>query len=179
MTVHAFADESRRGSTYLIAVALTEPGELRQLRRNLRSLLLCGQTEVHFHNEKEPRRRALANAIARLPVAVRIYTRSCGRQDEPARQDCLAQVIRDLLDRSAHRLVLDSRSHRDTHDEATIRRVIAQHPHPVPLVYEHVGSTSEAMLWIPDAVAWCFARGGQWRTRIGNLIDAVNDLDYP
>jgi uncharacterized protein DUF3800 len=177
MTVHAFVDESRRGSTYFVAGAIAIPADLRQLRRELNGLLLPRQRELHFHTEKDPRRRGLADAIARLPAEVQIYTRSCERSDEPARQKCLEQVIRDLLDRGAHRLVIDSRSHRDKSDEATIRGVVARHPHTVPLVYEHLESTSEPMLWIADAAAWCFKRGGQWRKRIDQIISGVIDLD--
>jgi hypothetical protein len=179
MTVHAFADESRHGTTYLVAVALAHPAKLRTLRRDLRALLLPGQREVHFNNEKEPRRRMLADAIARLPATVELYTRSCDRHDEPARQECLGRLTRDLLDRGAHRLVIDSRSQRDARDEATIRRTIAEHAHAVPLSYEHVSSTAEPIPWIADCVAWCYQRGGQWRGRIGPLIDAVFELDCP
>jgi hypothetical protein len=177
MTVHAFADESRRGCTYLVAVAIAEPGQLRQLRRELRGLLLPGQRELHFKREKEPRQRQIADAISRLPVDVRIYSRSCERNDEPARQDCVAQLTHDLVERGAHRLVIDSRSQRDWNDEVTIRRVVSRHPHPVPLVYEHVSSTSEAVLWVADAAAWCFNAGANWRRRMDKIISADVDLN--
>lgn len=179
MTVHAFADESRRGSTYIVAAAIAEPGHLRQLRRALHGLLLPGQRELHFHTEKDPRRRALADAISRLPVEVRIYSRSCDRHDEPARQECIRELTRYLLDRGANRLVIDSRSHRDINDARTIRGALGPRASASNFVYEHLSSTSEAMLWIADAAAWCFKRGGQWRSRIDALISAVNDLDCP
>jgi hypothetical protein len=176
MTVHAFADESRRGSTYLVAVAITEPAKLRRLRRDLRCLLLPGQREVHFKKQKEPRQRALAAAVSRLPVEVLIYRRSCERHDEPARQDCIRSVVRDLIDRGAHRLVLDTRLHRDVNDEATIRQVVSRRQHQTPLVYEHLDSISEPLLWVADVAAWCFSAGGHWRGRVSPIITTVTDL---
>lgn len=177
MTVHAFVDESRRGSLYLVAAAIAQPGHLRQLRRELRRLLLPGQREVHFNDQKDPRRRVLADAIARLLVEVRVYRRSCDRDDEPYRQECIDRITSDLLIRGAHRLVLDSRAELDANDEATIRAAIVRHPHSTRLVYEHVDSASECLLWVADASAWCFGAGGHWRKRIDPIVSAVIDLD--
>lgn len=179
MTVHAFADESRRGSTYYVAAAIATPANLQHIRRELRSMLLPGQRELHFKKEKEPRQRQLADAIGRLPVEVWIYQRSCDRSDEPARQTCIESVVRSLVECGANRLVIDSRSHRDHLDEVTIRGVVGRNPHPVPLVYEHVSSTCEAILWIADAAAWCFSAGSGWRKRIGAITTAVVNLDCP
>jgi uncharacterized protein DUF3800 len=160
MPVHAFVDESRRGSMYLIAAAVVTPPKLKLLRRDVRGLLLPGQRELHFNNEKVPRRRQLADAIARLPVEVLIYMCPCRNVAEPARQACMARLTADLLSRSAHRLVIDSREELDARDDQTIRRVIARHPHQHELTYEHLNSTSECLLWLADATAWCLGRRG-------------------
>ena len=135
-----------------------------------------GQRELHFKKEKPLRRRALADSIARLPVEVYIYTRSCRRLDEPVRQACLAQLVDDLLARQAHRLVVDSRNEQDIHDERTLRRLLGSHPSASRLVYEHVDSTSESLLWIADIVAWCFGAGREWRKRIDPIVSRVVDL---
>lgn len=179
MPVHAFADESRRGCRYTVVAAIAMPRNLRHLRRDLRGLLLPGQRELHFKKEKEPRQRQLAAAICRLPVEVHVYQRSCERSDEPARQACIQRLTQDLLDRGAHRLAIDSRSNRDVKDEATIHKVIDRHAHSVPLVYEHLSSTSEPLLWVADSAAWCFSAGGHWRQRIKAIVGAVTNLDCP
>ena len=179
MPIHAFADESRRGSTYHLAVAIAEPANLRGLRRELRNLLLPGQRELHFKREWEPRQRQLVRAIARLPICVHIYLRSCDRAEELARQACIERLACDLLDRGAHRLVLDSRSELDSKDEATIRAAVKRHPHETRFRYEHVDSTSESLLWVADAVAWCFGAGGHWRKRVEPIVAVVVDLNRP
>ncbi|WP_410622993.1 hypothetical protein [Amycolatopsis sp. cmx-8-4] len=43
-------------------------------------------------------------------------------------------------------------------------------PSKTELTYEHVDSTAEPLLWISDAVAWCFGAGGDWRRRASPLI---------
>jgi hypothetical protein len=176
MTVHAFADESRRGSTYLIAVAIADPGYLRPLRRELRGLLLPGQRELHFNDQKDRRRRVLSDAIARLPVEARVYRRTCDNHGEPARQHCIDRIVCDLLSLGAQRLVLDSRSQLDSKDEVTIRSAIVRHPHHTRFTYEHVDSASESLLWVADAVAWCFGAGGHWRKRVDRIIGTIVDL---
>jgi hypothetical protein len=178
MTVHAFVDESARPPRYLIATAIVEPSQVR-LRKSMRELLLPGQRELHFYKEKPVRRRQLADIVARLPVEVCVYSRSWHRRDEPARQECMNRLVQDLLVRQAHRLVIDTRENRDVHDERTLRRVLDPHPSASKLVYEHVDSTIEPLLWIADVAAWCFGAGSEWRKRIDPIITAVVDLDSP
>ena len=179
MPIHAFADESCRGSRYLVAAVIVMPGKLRDARRELRGLLLPGQRELHFNDQQDPRRRVLADAIARLPIEVRIYQRTRERYFEPARQDCIEQLANDLLVAGAHRLVLDSRGAMDRHDERMIQSTFVGHPFEARFNYEHIDSTCESMLWAADAAAWCFGAGGTWRKRVEPIVGAVTDLDCP
>jgi len=112
----------------------------------MRALLRPGQRELHLYKEKPARRRQLADAVARLPVEVSIYTRSWHRHDEPARQLCLAQLVEDPLARQAHRLVIDSRDTQDIHDERILRGLLSPRPSGSRLVYEHVDGTCESLL---------------------------------
>lgn len=138
--------------------------------------LLRGQRELHFKQEKPVRRRLLADAIARLPVEVNIYSHSYHRDEEPVRQRCLARLVSDLLGRRAQRLVIDSRSNKDVHDRRTLRHLLDPHPSESPFVYEHVDSTSESLLWIADVVAWCYGAGNDWRKRVDPITAMVVDV---
>ncbi|MEU5259115.1 hypothetical protein [Amycolatopsis sp. NPDC021455] len=171
MTVHAFVDESARPGAYLLCATIVEPAHLTPTRRALMSLLLRGARELHFKKEKEPRRRMLIDRMAALPVTSRLYLGSCSpKTEESARQRCLALLTEDLLTLRAHRLVLDTRDHRDSHDRHTLQRALGVRPSKTELIYEHVDSTAEPLLWVSDAVAWCFGAGGDWRRRAGRLI---------
>lgn len=145
----------------------------------MRQLLLPGQRELHCYREKPARRRVLADAVARLPVEVRIYCRVWNRRPEPARQDCMECLAHDLLVRQAHRLAIDTRNERDLHDQRTLRRVLGPHPSASELVYEHVDSATESLLWIADLAAWCYGAGQEWRKRVDPITSAVIDLDCP
>ncbi|PXY19966.1 hypothetical protein DI005_18650 [Prauserella sp. PE36] len=174
MTVHAFVDESTRTGLYLLGVTIVEPAQLRPARRELSRLLLPGARELHFKKEKPPRRRELADRIARLGVPTRIYSACCSpKAQEDARQRCLEELAGDLLDVGARRLVLDSRGHRDVDDKRTLQRVLGFRPSKTDLTYEHFESTAEPLLWIADAVTWCHGAGGEYRRRVAGIIAEV------
>jgi hypothetical protein len=177
VTVRAFMDESTRGDKYLLCAVIVEPGDLKALRRHITGLLLPGQHELHFHNEKEPRKRVLADRIARLSVTVTIYrTATTPRTEEHDRQRCLDQAVRDLRELRAHRLVMDTRKERDQHDKATIRRVLGHHARSDEFTYHHVASECEPLVWVADVAAWCFGAGSDWRRRISPIVQKVIDL---
>jgi hypothetical protein len=172
--VHAFVDESQRGSRYYLAAAIVEPARLGPTRRALRALLMPGQREIHFKQEKPERRRRLADVIASMPIEVRIYHHAYHRHDEPARQKCLQGLANDLLSRRAQRLLIDSRQDRDAHDRHTLHRTLGRQS---TLVYGHTSSTQDPLLWIADVVGWCYGAGGDWRMRVKPITGAALDMD--
>ncbi|WP_236795769.1 hypothetical protein [Amycolatopsis sp. GM8] len=175
MPVHAFIDESGRGHRYFICVAVIDPADLAPTRKRLSALLLPGQRELHFKTEKPPRRRLLADRIAELPVNANIYEAACmPKTEEQSRQRCLEQAICDLVEVQAHRVVLDSREEQDRHDRATIYQTLGRKNSD--LTHEHLNSASVPLLWIPDAVAWCYGAGGDWRRRIMPVVSKVIEI---
>lgn len=44
------------------------------------------------------------------------------------------------------------------------------------LRYDHLHASAEQLLVVPDAVAWCWARGGQWRRRVEPIVRLVRDV---
>jgi hypothetical protein len=177
VSVHAFIDESGRDRRYFICVAVVDPAGLAPARKQLSSLLLPGQRELHFKTEKPPRRRLLADRISRLPLVTHIYeTARTPKTEEQDRQRCLKQAMHDLVELRAHRVVLDSRDHRDTHDRATIYHALGHQPPERQLTHEHADSASVPLLWIPDAVAWCYGAGGDWRRRVMPIVSKVIEV---
>jgi hypothetical protein len=177
VTLHAFVDESCRGGTYLLAAALVDPADLAGLRKQLRSLLLPGQRELHCKKESPARRRLIVSTLRCAGARAWVYTRRYDGDQERARQECLDRVVVDMVKMGAQRLVLDSREDRDRYDEGTIRAVLGNRPRETRLTYEHLDSTHELLLGVADMVAWCYGAGGDWRRRIGPLITDLIDLD--
>lgn len=178
MPIHAFIDESRRGDQYLMAVALVTPRQLTPLRQRMHQLLLPGERELHFAKEQEPRKRRVTACIARLPIEVIIYAGTCARGDEPVRQACLTTLTENLVVAEAQLMVLDSRNNwqgndRDRHDRSTLQRVLGKSRHSSNLVFQHVDSKFESLLWIADVAAWCWGAGGEWRRQIRPIVREV------
>ena len=176
VSLQAFIDESRRNERYLLAVAIIHPRDLTRLRKLLRSLLLPGQKEVHFHNEKNDRRKIVLSRLVACGPLVHVYQRTCASGEERARQECLVAVVVDLTALGVARMVLDTRRERDWHDKQTIRAVLGKDAKE-SFIYEHVVSSLEQLLWIVDVVAWCYGAGGEWRRRVTPLVARVIDLD--
>ncbi len=176
MSLHAFADESRRNRHYLVAAAFVDARDLHRLRKVLRGMLLPGQYELHFKKETPARRRAIISRLATERVAVRVYLATCGQGEERARRTCVSQLVDDVLEADAHRLVLDSREVRNEIDRVTILAALRKSARATDLVYEHRNSTQEELLWIADAVAWCYGAGGDWHRRLDPILPKVIDL---
>ncbi|MGH3814146.1 MAG: hypothetical protein ACRDUV_17135 [Pseudonocardiaceae bacterium] len=175
--MHAFVDESVRGQRYLVSAALADPADLVRLRKELRALLLPGQRELHFKKEKPQRRRQLADRIVAAGATITVYSACHHDGHETARQRCLRQLARDLTAARVHRLVLEGREERDLIDARTLRATLGSQPSFGGVVYEHLESTQEPLLWIPDALGWCYGAGGDWRRRVAAAIGAVIDCD--
>lgn len=177
MSVHAFIDESGRSTTYIVCVTVLDPAALAPARRLLSALLLPGQRELHFKKETPVRRRMLADRIADLPASSLLYVTSCAPKTlEQDRQRCLDEAVRDLVALRARRVVIDSREEQNRYDEATIYRALGGKPSETGVTYEHVPSSSTPLLWIPDAVAWCYGAGSHWRRRVEKTIIKVIKL---
>lgn len=165
--VHAFADESYRKGTYLICAAIVAVADLDRTRRDLRALLLPGQRRLHFADEGDRRRRLLLSEISRLPIPTHVFS-AAGQNQTAARDDILFAMVPAMRAQGVTRLVMDSREGQDHKDRTTIRRLIGSHPQPI-FEYSHERSQHQPLLWVPDAVAWAFGRGGQWRKRVEDL----------
>lgn len=177
MGFHAFIDESCRGQTYVLCVAYVPVDCLGTTRKQLRGLLLPGQRELHFKHEKDRRRRSLADHIARLPVTATVYVSAVApRTQEKVRQRAVGRCLQDVVDSGGQRLVFDSREQQDAEDRATIYRELRTRDPIPPVTYEHLNSKSVPELWIPDAVAWCFGAGRDWKRRVTPIIANVIDL---
>jgi hypothetical protein len=179
VTLHAFVDESCRGGRYLLAVALVDPASLAGLRKQVRSLLLPGQREVHCSKESPTRRRLIVSTLVGADARAWVYTRRCDGDQEQARQECLDRMVTDVVKLGAQRLVLDSREESNRLDEVTIRAVLGNRPRETGLTYEHLDSTHELLLGVADVVAWCYGAGGDWRRRIAPVVTELINLDRP
>lgn len=175
MPVHAFVDESKvRG--LLVVAAVLEPRDLASVRRAMRSLLLPRQTHVHFVKERSARKSQIADVIAELPVRFNVYDASTINDQRLARRTCLERLVSDLAELGARRLVIEQDDSLVRSDQNLLYRAVRDNRVEDSLTYEHLPARSEPLLWIPDAFAWCWSTGGNWRRRIAPGLDEVISL---
>ena len=174
MKTQVYVDESK-SRDYVVAAAVVVPGDVASLRRSLRNLLPRGQRRLHMVNEKPPLRRKILSALNDERVAVDLYVAG-----EPyatnidRRRACLERLVEDVASHCIA-LTLESDRTQDRRDQRDLieitRRVGCR-----DLRYDHRTPYEEPLLWIPDAVGWAYARGGEWRQCVQPVINKIVDV---
>jgi len=174
---HIFVDETKRHGYLLIAGALV-PGDLGGLRKELGALVLPGQRSLHMKNEKDPRKRAIADVIVRANVQAVVYDAGSRFANEAERRaECLRELVNDIAAKSGETmLVLDRDDSIVQRDRKCLIEFSRKSGCGDSLRYQHLKSTEEQLLIVPDAIAWCWAKGGAWRQRIRPVVGEVRKI---
>ena len=167
---HAFLDESRRGSTYLVAMVIAQPRDLDRVRTALRAKVKPGQRRLHFKKESDSRRGEIVALLHALGVRAQVFVFEHSN-DRIARRACIDAAGRHLINIGAARLVLESCAHQDADDRHTLALVKRK---VFVLDHEHFRPHEDPMLWASDAIAWCYGAGGEWRRRVTDLLAGVH-----
>jgi hypothetical protein len=172
MPLHAFVDESKRRGLLLVAVTLAST-DVTAVRSSVRDLHLRQQSRIHFRKESTGRKHAILDAIVAAPLQGRLYQCGTERHELAARQACLARIAEDLVGLGVERLVLERDDSTVAHDQRTLYERVTKLSARDRLRYDHLRAAEEALLALPDAVAWCWAEGGRWRQRVRPLVADV------
>ncbi|MGL4173819.1 MAG: hypothetical protein ACRCTR_07085 [Actinomycetota bacterium] len=175
MGVEAFVDESKaRG--LLMCVAVLDPSVVTSTRTAMRNLLLPGQRRLHFTHERDSRRGQIITALLALKPAVTIYdaTRYDARAERAARDAALTKIVADLAVQDAQRLVIERDEPSARNDRLLLYRQVRAHGIADRLRYDLVAPREEPLLWIADAVAWCWAKNRRWRDRVRPMVRHVH-----
>lgn len=173
---HVFVDESKQRD-YLLVAAVVMPSDLAEARRSLRSLVMPGQRRLHMKKESDARRRAIIDAITATGAAAIIYNAGRpGRHELDAREVCLRAVVTDVA-AAGHRMLIieqdDSLLWWDRQRLIEITRAVGCR---TTLRYEHRRAEQDMLLAVPDAISWCWAKGGQWHDRVRPLVTEVRPI---
>jgi hypothetical protein len=173
---HIFVDETKRRG-YLLVASVVVPGDLDSVRRMLRGLVLPGQRRLHMKDENDQRRRSIATAISVSGVTATIY--DAGRRyrnERERRAACLHALIIDAAQRGDTRLILEQDDTLLSWDNQRLIEFTREASCRDTLRYEHRRAASELLLAVPDAIAWCWAKGGDWRRRIEPIVTDVREV---
>lgn len=176
MSVHVFVDETK-ASGLLIAAARVQPRQLAPTRTLLRGLLLARQERLHFTKEGRARQGQIAAALCASGVVVDIYDARTIPDQRLARRLVLEQLVADLAVAGAHRLVLEQDDSLIASDRRTLRAAVRTAGVVDELVYEHLPPRGEPLLWIADAVAWCWTHGSLWQDRVRPIIGEIQRVE--
>jgi len=172
---HVFVDETKRRGYLLVASAVV-PSDLDATRRMLRGLVLPGQRRLHMKDESDPRKRSIATAIAVSGVHATIYDAGQRYRTEwERRQACLTSLVADAAQRGDAMLILEQDDTLIASDRKLLYRATRDAGCP-DLRYEHQRAAAELLLALPDAIAWCWAKGGNGRRRIQPVVTDVREV---
>ncbi|WP_369371554.1 hypothetical protein AB1046_22755 [Promicromonospora sp. Populi] len=178
MSGHVFVDETKARDYLLVAVAI-DSADLKAARSTIRSLTMPGQARLHMHRESDSRRRKILAAIAKLPVEATIFR--AGGADRPRRKEadrrksCLEELVAGALRDAQTSICIEHDDSMIQMDRSVLVAVTKAHHAENTLRYRHDRAASEPLLALPDAVAWAWARGGEWRPRCDELVTKVID----
>lgn len=175
MAVHIFVDESKaRGYLFAATSVLTQ--DVVSARKRMVQLRLRGQHRIHFSKEDPRRRRLLIGSIRAIPATTVIYDASAIRNHKQARTACIEALIADAAVQGAREVILEEDDSLITEDQHDLFQQVQKVGCLGRLRYAHMKPRAEPLLWIPDAVAWCWAKGGDWRQRIRPAVSSVSEL---
>ncbi len=126
VSAQAFIDESARGSSYHVCVAVVANGDVESLRRVVRSFCLPGQRRWHFVNERDSRRKQIIDAIVHSGQVSALAYYGTGR-DNDLRAESFRRMVQPLLDRGVTRLIIESRQGRDDLDRQVLIDQLRRH----------------------------------------------------
>ncbi|PVE97071.1 hypothetical protein [Microbacterium sp. TPD7012] len=164
-----YVDESKARGYYVVATAsIMESVQVSE--RVLRDLLKPGQRRIHFKSEGDSRRRQIISRMCDLDLRASVWVVK-HQSDKEARPLCLTALTEKAVDAGVAHLIIE----RDESLERADRRLIAEifrRAGSSEMSYRHVAPHAHPLLWVSDAVAWCYSNGGDWIRRVDAIVDA-------
>lgn len=163
MSGHLFVDETKRRD-YLMVVGVVLPKDLTPARKCIQGLILPGQRRLHMKDERDSRKRQILSAIEKLDIEAMVYDAGNGyRTQRDARAACLRAMVEDATQHGHRHLILERDATLENWDRQQLIEATRRLGSTVK--YRHETAAAEPLLAIPDALAWAYAKGGDWRRR--------------
>lgn len=178
MDTHIYVDESK-AKDYLVVAAIVT-GDAQTARRAVQSLVLPGQRTPHMKAERDSRRHQIADTIGRMSdLGLRAIIYNAGRRycnEKERRAGCLRALVHDAALLAPVTITFDRDESLEAWDRQRMIELTRHTGLTGQLCYTHAHRNNELLLCLPDAVAWCWAHGGDWRRRITPIIQDVQNL---
>ncbi|MDG4794297.1 hypothetical protein [Micromonospora sp. WMMD1082] len=175
MRVHTFVDETKERGL-IMAAATLGPDSLSRARQAIARLTLPNQRSIHFCKERNDRRRLIIAALRVLDPIIVLYDATGHRDLRIGRELCLRALVADAAKIETERLVLELDDSRRAADAAVLNREIRLAGMIGQIRYDHLRAYDDHLLVLPDAIAWSWARGGEWRAMVRPMIREVRNV---
>ncbi len=163
-----YVDESKARGYYIVATA-SAAGSVQSSEKALRALLKPGQRRIHFKSERDSRRREILSRMNELDVRVAVWVAK-NRSNKEARDLCIAGVATEACRSDADQLIIERDDSLMYADRRLIASVLSEEG-AANLRYRHAAPQEYPLLWVSDAVAWCYSNGGDWKRRAAPLVE--------
>jgi hypothetical protein len=168
-TRYVYVDETKRTGYVLAAVTVTDPAAA---RKAVRGLMLPRQSRLHMVRENPARKAQIVAAVLALGVTATIYDAGRHHPSElAARRACLDALATDLAGDDTL-LTIERDDGLVRTDQAVLYGHAREHGRTGSLHYDHLRASAEPVCALPDVIAWCWTKGGDWRERIKPVLTA-------
>jgi len=164
-----FVDESK-AKTFVLAGALCPDNAHHDLRMALKVHLMPGQQRLHFSRESDSRRASILECMLQYPIRAAVVDVPKTPSEIEARILALGTMLKVAQTLGVTRLCIEEDTSNVIHDRTVIHNWLRKEPGVNKFSYSWLRASQEPLLWIPDAIAWAWFRGGRWRRFIDPLI---------
>jgi len=173
---HIFIDETKRRG-YLMVASIHAATDVLPMRTVVRNLLLPKQRYLHMKDERDGRRRTIAEAFVEAQVRAVVYRAGAPhRTDLQRRAACLRAIVEDNSSAADVRLILHQDDTLLSFDNQRLIEYTREFDCRHTLHYGHRRADAELLLGIPDTIAWCCAKGGEWQRLVQPVLIRVRDI---
>lgn len=168
-----FVDESKAKGYTMVAAIVAE--DAARLRRDVRSLVLPGQRRIHFTKESPERKHLILSRLVEFGVQAQVF--HCSTKDAiRGREACLRGLVAHAAQHSHTRIVLERDESIERADRRVLYREVKKHGLTDEITYALEAPHLEPLLWCADAIAWSYAKSGDWKRRASPLIVGITQI---
>lgn len=167
--MQVYLDESK-SKNYLLVAVIVEPGIAKSIRSRMLKLRMPGQKHLHFVSERDSRRKFILSEIRRMEFRARAYS-AVGYSQTRGRDECLNLLLDDIETLEASIITFEKDESAENSDRLLLHRGLHSRGLARKVEYRFMPKSAEPIIWIADAIAWSYARGGDFKRRVDPLIE--------
>jgi hypothetical protein len=176
LSITTFVDESKVGG-FTLAASSVACRDITRLRGVVDSLRLPRQARLHMVTESAPRRKTIISSLVEAGgISTVIYDARGIPDDKEGHDAAVTAMAADQTAIGATRIVMEADDSVVDAERVMIRGQLTRAGVDDVVGVDHMKAREETLLALPDAIAWCYVKGGEWMTLAAPLIAYVVTL---